>query len=342
MVIQRTRSSSRQMSDGSYSAREGRGKWRSRFCGTIAPVRTPPRIASITVTFNPDLSRLGEQLAALRGEVDERIVVDNASTPAIGELLAREEGPVHLLALDDNVGVAGAFNIGIGEARRRGADFALLLDHDSIPTPGMVAALVEGYRRSASLSGVPVAAVGPRVVDARDRKPYPFIRLGWTHNAHLHCAADGEAAIACDFLISSGTLVSLEHFDRVGPFDETLFVDSVDLEWCCRARSLGFALYGVCGARLDHWLGDRRREVVRGVALVVHPPQRLYYMTRNRFLLYQRPYMPFKWKVKDILRVAAKFTATMLFLAPRREYCSMSWRALRDAIRGRGGKYVAG
>jgi rhamnosyltransferase len=305
-------------------------------------VATPPRIASITVTFNPDSSRLAEQLAALRGQVDERIVVDNASTPAIGEIVGGEDPEVRLLALDDNVGVAGAFNIGIREARRRGADFALLLDHDSVPTPGMVAALAEGYRRSAAMSGAPVAAVGPRVVDARDRKPYPFIRLGWTHNRHLHCGEGGEELLACDFLISSGTLVALEQFDRVGAFDEALFVDSVDLEWCCRARSLGFALYGVCGARLDHWLGDRRREVMGGVALVVHPPQRLYYMTRNRFLLYQRPYMPFKWKIKDVLRVAAKFTATMVFLAPRREYCSMSWRALRDAIRGRGGKYVAG
>ena len=41
-------------------------------------------------------------------------------------------------------GVASALNRGLQEARRRGARFALLLDHDSIPTAGMVSALVEG------------------------------------------------------------------------------------------------------------------------------------------------------------------------------------------------------
>jgi rhamnosyltransferase len=304
----------------------------------FSPPRSAARVASVTVTFNPHAQRLAQQVAALGGQVDEIIVIDNGSMPALG-VPESEAAPVRFIPLGDNVGVAAAFNIGIREARKAGADFVLLLDHDSVPTPGMVGALVEGYARCQSNSVAPVAAAGPRVVDARDKRPYPFVRLGWLRNHHIQCGDTAQDAVPCDFLISSGTLVRVEHFDRVGPFDEALFVDSVDLEWCCRARKLGFALFGVCSARLDHWLGDHRREVVGGIALVVHSPQRLYYMTRNRFLLYRRGYMPFKWKVKDILRVCAKFAATMIFLAPRRQYLRMTYRAVRDAARGRGGKY---
>ena len=70
----------------------------------------------------------------------------------------------------------------------------------------------------------------------------------------------------------------------------------------------------------------------------MHSPERLYYMTRNRVLLYRRAYMPLKWKVKDPLRGVAKFAATILFVPPRIEYARMTWRGLTDALQRRGGK----
>ena len=75
--------------------------------------------------------------------------------------------------------------------------------------------------------------------------------------------------------------------------------------------------------------------------LVVHSPERVYYMTRNRFLLYRRSYMPLKWKLKDMLRWLAKFSATLLLIAPRVEYARMTRRAIRDALLGRSGKLEA-
>lgn len=295
------------------------------------------RVASVTVTFNPDPSRLARQLAALRGEVDDMLVVDNGSATSLGSQLPPQALP-GLVELGENRGVAAGFNVGIEEARRRGARFVLLLDHDSVPAPGMVAALVEGHGRATAIAGREVAAVGPRVCDARDRRELPFVRFGWTHNRHVRCASDADGPIACDFLISSGCLLALDCFERVGPLDEGLFIDSVDLEWCCRARSRGFALYGICSARLEHALGDERRTVLPGVSLVVHSPERLYYMTRNRLRLYGRGYVPLKWKLKDALRALSKVAATLAFLSPRAAYARMTAHAVADALAGRAGK----
>ncbi len=296
------------------------------------------RVVSITVAFNPDPTRLRAQIEALRGQVERILIVDNNSQPAVSTMMPADP-LIDFIALDDNRGVASGFNIGVAAARERHAQSVLLLDHDSIPGPGMVAALVAAVERAASMSGArPVAAVGPRVTDIRDRLEYPFIRLGWTHNRQLRCADARDAVIACDFLISAGSLIPMASFATVGAFDETLFIDSVDFEWCCRARDRGLALYGACDARLDHWLGDHRRRVLGAVNLVVHSPQRIYYMTRNRFLLYRRPYMPLKWKMKDLLRVLAKFSVTMLLIPPRAKYARMTLFALRDAIAQRGGK----
>jgi rhamnosyltransferase len=304
-----------------------------------------PRVGSVTVAFNPSVERLAEQLEALEGQVDDIIVIDNGSRPAVEHLLERHAAarprlaalPIRIVALPGNEGIARGLNVGIEAARAQGAQLVVLLDHDSVPGAGMVAELVATRERCATPAN-PVAAVGPRVKDLRDAREYPFVRLGWLRNRHQYCAGSAQQVFACDFLISSGTLIALDAFDAVGPFEDDLFIDSVDREWCFRALSRGFALYGACAAHLDHRLGDRRRPVWGGLELIVHSPARLYYMTRNRLLLYRRAYVPLKWKINDFLRMIAKFTATLLLVAPRREYARLSWKAVRDAGANRGGK----
>jgi rhamnosyltransferase len=305
------------------------------------------RVSSITVAYNPNPLRLAQQVAALRGQVDEIIIIDNGSEPSVKSIFEQHnledklvEGPrIKRIALQENQGIASGFNVGIEEARREGAEFVLLLDHDSIPAANMVSKLMAGYLRAVEHIGKKsVAAVGPRIVDSRDARDYPFIRLGWLHNRHIRCRDRQETLVECDFLISSGSLIPIKVFSDLGEFDDALFIDSVDLEWCCRARARQFSLYGVCETQLDHLLGDQRRIVFSRIKLMVHSPSRIYYMTRNRIMLYQRRYMPLKWKLKDALRMLAKFAATMTFIAPRLEYLRMTIWAIRDAIAQRGGR----
>lgn len=292
----------------------------------------------MTVAYHPEPGLMQEQWRGLEGQVAHAIVVDNGSGAGFADL-AREGIPGFVRVLDcgGNVGVARGWNLGIAEARKAGATHVLLLDHDSVPEPGMVQALLAGWDAAVARGDGPVAAVGPRVSDPRDKRELPFVTLGWLANRHGRCGGDG-GLVPCDFLISSGALVELAAWDAVGPLDEDLFIDSVDLEWCCRARARGMGLYGVCHAVLDHRLGDARHTALPGVDVVVHSPERLYYMTRNRFTLYARGYMPLKWKAKDILRALAKFATLVLLVPPRREYARMSWRGVRDALAGRRGR----
>ena len=306
------------------------------------------RVTSVTVAFNPDPVRLAKQVVALRGQVDEMIVVDNGSAPSVKSTFAQPEiatligdAPrIDVIVMQENGGIASGFNIGIDAARKAGAEFVLLLDHDSIPAADMVCKLFDGYQRAASTSHAnSVAAVGPRIIDSRDKRQYPFIRFGWFCNQHLRCVDSQEKLVACDFLISSGSLVAISALDKIGRYDDALFIDSVDLEWCCRARGGQFLLFGVCEAALDHRLGDQRRVVWNRVNLVVHSPLRIYYMTRSRILLYRRATMPLKWKLKDMLRMVAKFVTLMLFVAPRLEYLRMTRLAVRDGVAKRGGRF---
>ncbi|TAN05488.1 MAG: glycosyltransferase family 2 protein [Rhodanobacteraceae bacterium] len=291
-------------------------------------------VCAVLVTYHPDLDVLAEQLTALAAQVTRIVLVDNASPdPRLRDVCARHPG-LSRLALSENRGLAHALNIGIAHARRLdGVSHVLLMDQDSVPESDMLQNLRSALAKLAA--NEKIAAVGPCFRDARESADAPFVRIRFPFNRKLRC--DGRCeGIRCDFLITSGCLIPLAVLDAVGGMDDALFIDNVDLDWCFRASAAGYALFGVCGARMRHSLGTSRRRVPglpRGI--VVHAPRRLYYMMRNRVLLYRRAYTPRRWIAQDVPRLVVKLLLFALLVAPRRKNLRCMLAGLRAGIAGR-------
>jgi len=264
-------------------------------------------------------------LDAVTPQVGAVVVVDNASDGTWQQAIEQARPGVALLRQPCNVGLAAAQNAGISWARTHAHSHVLLLDQDSEPGDGMVAALLAAWQ-TLSKDHL-VGAVGPRFHDAREDRDAPFVRIGFPRSQKLWCETVTQT-IASDFLISSGALISLEALDSVGEMDAGLFIDNVDMEWSFRARAKGYALYGICGATMHHHLGDDRRVLPFGVGkIVVHGPPRLYYMMRNRLRLYGMRHTPFVWIAQDVPRVLVKLFLFGVLIGPR-------WRNLRFMLRG--------
>jgi rhamnosyltransferase len=285
-------------------------------------------VCAMLVTYHPEPAALRRATAAVRPQVDAMVVVDNAS-PA-----ATSVDGVVLLRQPTNVGLAAAQNIGIGWARDNGHTHVLILDQDSVPAQGMVAELVRAWRELATTTRV--AAVGPRFHDPRENRDAPFVKVAFPMSHKLWCDA-ATRHVPCDFLISSGALIPLAVLSDVGDMDAGLFIDNVDLEWSFRARARGYALFGVCGALMEHRLGDDRRALPGGRQQVVHGPVRLYYIMRNRIALYRLPHTPRVWIAQDLPRVLAKFLIFTVLVAPRRRNVRYMLRGLVDGLRRRSG-----
>ena len=293
-------------------------------------------VCAVIVSYHPEPSAISNLVDKAAMQVGAVVLVDNASVgdwqPALAESLSHRGGA--LLVQPHNLGLAAAQNIGIAWARSHGYRHVLLLDQDSEPGAGMVASLLQVLQ---ALATNRVAAVGPRFHDLREDRDAPFVRIGFPLNRKLWCASDMQH-VACDFLISSGTLIPLDVLDRVGPMDESLFIDNVDLEWGFRARAKGYALYGVCAATMHHRLGDARRALPFGIGqVVVHGSLRLYYMMRNRLLLYRMPHTPWVWVAQDVPRVLAKLFLFGVLIGPRLHNLRCMLRGLHDGWRGQRG-----
>ncbi|WIG54669.1 MAG: dTDP-rhamnosyl transferase RfbF [Rhodanobacteraceae bacterium] len=300
---------------------------------SAAPARAAG-VCAVVVTYHPDATLLAAQLDALQAQADRIVVVDNATPGDSVRALCAPHPQVELLSLTENLGLAAALNAGITRARETpGMTHVLLMDQDSVPEPGMVAALKAALDRQSQRTRV--AAVGTRFLDPREGVDAPFVRIRFPVNLQLRCSGECDE-IPCDFLITSGSLIPLDVLDQVGGMDEALFIDNVDLEWCFRATSKGYALFGVCGARMLHHHGAARHRlpgVPRGV--VVHTPRRLFYMMRNRVLLYRRAYTPRRWIAQDVPRLVVKFLLFALLIAPRRENVRGMLAGLRAGVAGR-------
>lgn len=295
----------------------------------VHPIATataaPADVVAVVVTYNPDWALLREQTLRLQPQVQRILWIDNASTTSPAPLAA--ELGVGFVALPCNLGIAYAHNHGVQLALAQTASPAshvLLMDHDSLPEPDMVAQLSAVMRQQPD-----AAAVGPKYVDPRSDTPcFPFV---WIEGLKLQRLRrqGAEACVKVDHLIASGCLIRAEAWRSVGAMSEPLFIDFVDVEWCLRARAQGWHLYGVWTAGMLHTIGhDTTQHWGRNFR--IHSPLRHYYHIRNGVYLYRQSWIPWNWRVVSGWRMVLKIGFYVLLNPKRWAYAQSTWHGVRD------------
>lgn len=270
------------------------------------------KVVAVTVWFNPE-TEFADNIASYAGAVDHVVVIDNSDGDN-GHLLAGADG-VSYHPQHRNTGIAAALNTGFRIAGDSGADWVLSMDQDSAFPPGQIDALLARLAEIAAQSDVAVLA--PAIGD--------------------HPAKGVEEA---DLVITSGSLNRVSAHRAIKGFDEALFIDQVDFDFCCRLRRAGQRILLDGGVRLAHNLGAPLTKRILGFEFNSdnHAPVRRYYQTRNR-LFTDAAYpelnrMGRRWIRQDILRI--------LFLErDKRAKLGAIWRGFRDYRAGRFGEAPA-
>lgn len=285
----------------------------------------------VIVTYHPDPTILEKLLESLAPQVAGGIIINNGPQLSLDIKTIQSFG-FTVSEMTHNIGVAGAVNRGIEWARKDGASHVILFDQDSTPTPDMVKKLEDSFYELES-KGFSPAAVGPSYEDRRTGRVAKAL-VADTQKKYKMMLPPEQGFFEVDMLITSGCLIPLSVIDKIGGMRVDLFIDHVDMEWCFRARSLGFKTFLVGDAYLQHCIGDRILKILTR-SIIIHSPVRHYYMIRNGIALQRVPHMTKKWRFNISLTLIKQFFFYSIFLPERRKRIPLMLRGIRDGLSGR-------
>lgn len=224
-----------------------------------------PPCAAVVILFNPKCSLI-QNFNPFLLEVGKMYAFDNSpkSKNDYVEELKRVK-KIEYATLGRNVGIAKALNEIAKIALLKGYQYLLTMDQDSYFTvPNLV------HMISLAMSDSRIGIVSP----------VHLVKNDLPEKVH----GDSEEILTT---MTSGNLLNLEVWNNLGGFDEKLFIDYVDHEYCLRMKKNGYKVVRANRITLEHTVGELkpRKFLFWTVRPTNHSPFRLFYQTRNRFYL---------------------------------------------------------
>ncbi|MDN3954747.1 glycosyltransferase family 2 protein [Sporolactobacillus laevolacticus] len=223
------------------------------------------KIVAGIVLFNPDETRLEMNIRSIIPQVDLILLVDNASVN-IKEIEKTYQSilKIRFIKNKQNLGVATALCQIVKYFEEY--DWVLTLDQDSVCPPN----LIQTYQKYINIKNV--AIIAPAIVDRNvgkivEKKQHNIEYVNWC--------------------ITSASLTNISICKQIGYFDERLFIDLVDYDYCIRLSQYGYKILKTNEVTLLHQLGNLELHRIFGRTVYVgnHSSIRKYYNIRNRVYL---------------------------------------------------------
>jgi rhamnosyltransferase len=195
--------------------------------------------------------------------MDVLYVVDNSDIKNY-ELISKIKEIKNCEYIDNNgnKGIANALNVGANLAIQNNSDWLLTMDQDSNFENNNFEKLINFIFE------------------------YDTAKIGIISPFHKTHSGKSKKYGYEDVLITmtSGNLLNLDIYSKVGPFLDDLFIDSVDHEYCLRLNKNGYRVVAVNESILNHNLGESYvlNLYFKNLYFYKHSPLRNYYIMRNR------------------------------------------------------------
>lgn len=292
------------------------------------------RVSVVIVIHNSglDVIRCVQSLPDAISAPFETVVIDNASTDGMLEMLTGLFPRTTGIRLESNIGFARAVNMAM---RQTSSPYVLILNPDTVAAPGAIEVLLDFAERQEDLG---LAAPRLRYPDGRDQataRSFPTAAAGifgrrspltkrfpgnpWSRK-FLSGLRSGDAAFRCDWVSGACMLVPRSTITATGGFDERYFLFWEDADWCHRMAQQGLAVWTVPDSVVHHAEGGSRRGWPSPVIRHFHRGAYLYWKTFEA----PQPWNPLRWMAAGALAgramtlIAAKHVRSLSALAGRR------------------------
>ena len=222
------------------------------------------KLAAVVVFYNPSEKNI-QNIDKYVKSVDQLYIVDNSCDDV---KRYKDTNKIKYIKFGDNKGIAYALNKGANEAISEGFHWLLTLDQDSQITTDVIEELKKFIIKNNSKK---IGLVSP----------YQDI--------------EGEEEIKdVEFeemleVMTSGNIINLNAYKKIGGFKDWLFIDCVDTDYCLNLNVHGYKVLRLNKVKMKHQLGHLKVHTFLGKKYPCynHGPIRRYYIVRNNFYIYQ-------------------------------------------------------
>lgn len=218
---------------------------------------TSPLVIIVIPNWNliRELSECLDSIMESTYENFQTIVVDNASTDNSIEVVTKHYPWVKLIRSNENLGYAGALNLGILEGLKLGAQYFFALNNDTVVPPETITQLVYVMKRNLEYGIVAPKVLyydKPEITFSLGDKVYSFLPLPVRFGRKKKDKKDQNTVLEFDYLFGCALLIKKELVEKIGLFDTSYFMFYEDADYCWRTRAAGYKLARVCNVKIYH------------------------------------------------------------------------------------------
>lgn len=221
---------------------------------------------AVVVVYNPD-DTIIKNINSYVKYVDSLYIIDNSDTPNLDliDKILNLSRKCEYISNKGNQGIAYALNKGAELAINNGANWLLTMDQDTSFEGDDCKTLVDTALNTDIKS---VAIIAPS-----------------------HQEDESTMNIFYDTMaMTSGNLINLEIYKSLNGFDNNLFIDSVDVDYCLKVYANKYLIKRLPNIILSHNLGNTKKYNICGISFspTNHNYIRRYYITRNRLHVWSK------------------------------------------------------
>jgi rhamnosyltransferase len=216
------------------------------------------KIAATVILYYPDES-INSNISTYLPFVDFVLLFDNSPHDTIKKILFNNP-KIRYSWEGENRGISYRINQSIEVCKNEKVEYLLTMDQDS------------SFNQDEFVKYL-------RIIESTDNKN----EIGMYG---INPYRQSFTIIENEILITSGSVLNIQIADKVGKFDENLFIDDVDYEFCLRLFINNFKTLRIGEIHFNHQFGEIKRILsprLHYQYISIYNPTRIYYITRNYF-----------------------------------------------------------
>lgn len=276
------------------------------------------KLAAVIVFFYPSEINISN-ITIISKSVDKIYVIDNSDDKIVRLKTTKK---IEYIKLGNNKGIAYALNLGAQKAIKEQYKFLLTLDQDT------------------QMDDETINKMKEFLINNKDKKiglisPYQVVHK----KSFLDECEQIEDRIE---VMTSGNIIDLNIYQKIGGFKEWLFIDCVDTDYCMNLHKNGYRVVRLNYLKVKHELGNLVVHKLFGKEYPCynHNPIRRYYILRNNLYINDMYKDLFPDYCAWLLRVQkGQVKRILVFEKNKFQKLVMMLKGYYDYKKGRKGKY---